>query len=1272
MRRIGIRPFLFGVAAWLLALAGQSAVQRGLYRDAALLFGAGVIVFVVVFWAKRFDPMRTPEIDLPRETGSLRQRIRDPWAMRVGFGLLVLALLLTLNALQLFHEFAPFAARAWWWHGASLLAALIAAPMLDAGLIGRSKGDLSQSEGISAPRSFVRHLTDHAGLLLILVGVSAFALLLRLYRFDDLPFGVWYDEAEHGLQALRIVADERFRPIFEGAITGPAHYLYLVALSFEWFGVSVQSIRLVSVLFGVLAVVAGYLVGAELFGRRVGLVLAALLAVSSWALTLSRFGMYATMSTPLFALLTAAFVLRSLRTERLLDFALAGLWLGLGLCFYTSFRLFAPVVFVFLGYHVVYMLATRRTLPSLRFWLGVGVLLFMAALVVAPLAVYAAKHPELFWARVENTFIFAGKSEAERWPALWENLRKHVLMFNVFGDPNGRHNLPGNPMLDPVTASLFVVGVAYTLRRVLQPRYLFLLVWLTAGLMGGALSLDFEAPQSLRANGTLPAAYVIAVIPLAVLARAWRLSGGVYYPNALRWPAVALVTAITLFNINTYFVRQANDFAVWNAFSTPETLTAHLLADLDPETDAYVTAFFRGHPTLRFVARDARPYAELNTLDQFPLDFVPGRGALLVLNADSRGLYDEAKRLYPNAQFEELAPPVNGPPVVFTAHLSPDDIASIRGVTAHYYSNEAWEGEPTTVRGEAQIVAEWPHESPLAAPFSVEWEGFLHARTAGQYEFFWEAPAAAEVLIGEQVVMAGNGALSGALPLARGVHPLRVRAVGAPGRVQLAWRTPDGLVEIIPPTAYYSAPRLGHGLLGRYFGNGEWTPPEVMSRIDARFDRYVHVIPLPRPYTVEWIGKVAAPVDGVYRFGLESIDESRLWIDDALVVEALQPNTYTEGEIELTQGLHDIRIRFADRTNHTHINVFWQLPDGQRQIIPVEALYPPQESYERITLPTLDALTAGQMASGAPAAPAPLADEPTLPGSARTVVSGLAAPRGVAVSDDGSMIYVAEGGAARVMIFDADGNRIGVIDGGGEVLREVTDIAVSADRVFVLDAGAGRVRAFTLDGAPLDFARTLDPAFADRSRGIGVAPDGRVLVADTPNNRVALLDATGDVAAQVIVWPGEDAQPVDAAIAVDGRLFVTEAQGHRLIRYTPEGQHERAWPLAIANSVDSPHLAVGVDGALYITEPESGRVLLRDAQGEPAGAWNLSALLGRPVRPVGIAVSGDGVVWVVDSGGGTLIALEGVSGLNDLGKTRISIVEHPSALLVSLRWLRAT
>lgn len=79
-----------------------------------------------------------------------------------------------------------------------------------------------------------------------------------------------------------------------------------------------------------------------------------------------------------------------------------------------------------------------------------------------------------------------------------ENIRKHFLMFNWHGDPNGRHNLPGAPMLDSITAALFVAGVAHSLRRILEPHYLLLLVWVLISLLGGILSLDFEAPQALR------------------------------------------------------------------------------------------------------------------------------------------------------------------------------------------------------------------------------------------------------------------------------------------------------------------------------------------------------------------------------------------------------------------------------------------------------------------------------------------------------------------------------------------------------------------------------------------------------------------------------------------------------------------------------------------------------------------------------------------------------------------------------------------------------
>ncbi|MCB0162291.1 MAG: glycosyltransferase family 39 protein, partial [Caldilineaceae bacterium] len=179
--------------------------------------------------------------------------------------------------------------------------------------------------------------------------LTLLALGLRLWRFDSLPFGTWYDEANQALQAMRIFNSPDYRPIFDGTTNGPAHYIYMVTVALRFMEPSAQAVRAVSVFLGLLCVPAGYLLGRELFDARSGLVLAALLAVSSWSITFSRLGMFATMSTPLFTLLTAGFLLLALRTQRYAAFAWTGVWLGLGLNFYTSFRLFVFVVGLFLA-----------------------------------------------------------------------------------------------------------------------------------------------------------------------------------------------------------------------------------------------------------------------------------------------------------------------------------------------------------------------------------------------------------------------------------------------------------------------------------------------------------------------------------------------------------------------------------------------------------------------------------------------------------------------------------------------------------------------------------------------------------------------------------------------------------------------------------------------------------------------------------------------------------------------------------------------------------
>ncbi len=485
-------------------------------------------------------------------------------------------------------------------------------------------------------------------------------------------------------------------------------------------------------------------------------------------------------------------------------------------------------------------------------------------------------------------------------------------------------------------------------------------------------------------------------------------------------------------------------------------------------------------------------------------------------------------------------------------------------------------------------------------------------------------------------MLSGTGALSGTLSLAEGNHALRVRAVGAPGRLAFYWRTPEVGPEIVPSSVLYVAPVTANGLLGRYFGNGDWQAPERFARIDNQFGVYYHVTPLPRPYTVEWTGKIAIPEAGRYGFGLESIDESMLWIDEQLIVQATEPNAYMESSLDLSEGLHDIRIRFADRTDHTHVNVYWLPPDGARQILPAEILFPPQGSYARVTVPSLanlrpTVLPPGVSPSG-PAAPAS-----ALPGQVVIAASGLEQPRGVAVGAEGQ-VYVAATGSGKVTIHDPDGAQIGVIPAGAELLGEAADVAAVAADLYVLDAGAARLVHFSPAGEAIG-AVTVDPAIVGRARGLAVDGDGALWVANTPGGRVVQLAPDGTVLLDLALPQEGEAQPTDVVVGLDGRIFVADPVARKLTRYSPDGQRERAWPLATANTMDSPHLAVDAQGRIYLTEPETGRVLQMDATGELLGMWDLPALLGRFVKPVGIAVGPDGRIWVTDVDGGNLLAI---------------------------------
>lgn len=1221
-----------------MAIAGQFAIRRG-----AGIAGGGALLLGAIGFAAAF---RLPS---GSHGESLRRAGWRRWDARLLLLLLAVAAALGFGALQMLDVPAPDA-RFWQLYGVSLVVTLggsLAACCIE------------QTRTRAWSRSMWRTLA-------ILAGILVAGAVLRLYRLSDLPFGLWYDEAANGLEALRVANEPQYQPVYTDGVNASGHYLYLIVAAFEAFGVSAHSIRLVSAAMGIATVIAAYLAARELYGAKAALLAAALFAVARWSITFSRLGMY-NISTPLFELLAVAFLLRAFRRNHPSDFALAGLSIGFGLCFYPAFHLFVAAVGLLLAALLVLQAwkAWRQTrtgqdagvadglsdrLSSIYAFcrsrlyaaLGPAVLVTCAVIVVAPVLTFALERPESYFARVQGTSLFSNKEAGERLPALGANLRKHLLMFNVRGDPNGRHNLPGEPMLDPVTGALFVAGVALALVRWRQPVYLFLPTWLLISLMGGVLSLDFEAPQSLRSIGAMPAALLLAVAPLDALMREWTSGGGRYYPNAVLAGLAVLMLVVSCLNVDTYFRRQAMDFASWNAHSTPETLTANILNSLGPETHAYVISLFDQHPTVRFLTRNQARYKRLSTTAALPLVMPADANLALILDAERRHLYEDAVALYPNAHREELTAPFGSPAVVYYVDVPAEQLAAIQGWEARYVDDSEVLGSQTVDRHDKTIEFNWPNDAPLPHPFNVEWRGVLTAETFGPYQFGLTAPAEAELFINENLVLSLDGdgprEAASALILPRGNHTMRVTARSGEGPVRLMWRTPDRETETLPAHVVYTSPVTNNGLLGRYFQNGEWSGSAALAKIDTRFEMYFHIPPLNRPYTVEWTGKIAIPVSGPYDFGLTSVDESVLFIDEVEVARSGGAGEYGQGQADLAEGLHDIRIRYADRTDHTRIAVTWTPPTGTgRQIIPKQVLFPPQGDYSSVTLPLLADLWPSEKPKG-PGIITPPAESTAVD----VIASDLDRPAGIAVTEDRDVI-VALPDAGMVAVIDAaDGARM-ELSRGGEPFDEPFDVAIDrSGNLYVLDAGAGRVSLFDSD---LVFVQDLaiDAMHASRARGIHVDGEGLIWLADTSGGVVAGFAADGALIRSLLVRrdlsAAGEAQPVDAARLSDGSIWTVDAGVYKLTAYSADGMRLRSWDIAEANTRDSPHLAIGASGGLYLTEPELGTVAQVAAGGERVITYSLTPADGSLVKPVGIAVDAADNVWVTDVDGGRVLRL---------------------------------
>jgi len=404
-------------------------------------------------------------------------------------------------------------------------------------------------------------------LLIIVFGLIAF---FRFYHLASAPAEMTSDHAEKLLDVYDILNGQTL--IFFPRNTGrePLQF-YLTAAVSQLFatGLTFLSLKIGTTFFSFVSLVYMYLLGKELGGRWVGLFAVLLTGVGYWPNLLARTGLRFSLY-PTFAAPTLYYLLRGLRRGTLNDFLLSGLFLGIGLLGYTSFRILPLVAVVAL---IVFLLHRPAVDLRKRALIGFALLALVSLVVFTPLLRYMIDHFSEFGFRMLSRI---GETERPYPGPVWQIFPVNVLrglgMFNFSGGDIWLVGLVRRPAFDLISAALLLLGIPLLIARYLRQRHwqdLFLLLALPLLMLSSTLSLAFpeENPAMNRASGAWVPAFLICALGLDALLHGIRQTlGGKAGLRVAQVAGLIIVLFVAVLNFRLFFGQYITEYDLysWN------------------------------------------------------------------------------------------------------------------------------------------------------------------------------------------------------------------------------------------------------------------------------------------------------------------------------------------------------------------------------------------------------------------------------------------------------------------------------------------------------------------------------------------------------------------------------------------------------------------------------------------------------------------------------------------------------------------------------------
>ena len=353
-------------------------------------------------------------------------------------------------------------------------------------------------------------------ILLSLGGVFILALLVRIISPNSIPIFLSGDEGSAGQAAAQFASGEANNIFKTSWYAFPAFYFAIPGLFINIFGQTVFALRLASAVAGALAVVCTFLILKTAYGNQAAWAGAIFLSFLHFHVHFSRITLNNIWDSFWFTLTIGA-IWYAWTHEKRNAYLLAGLSLGLSQYFYSSGRVLIAVLAIWLlisGLHDRARL--KRALPDLVFFC-------MVTLAVAlPLALFYIQNPNELTAPFNRVTILNEWLPAniqERGIPAWRILlEQFTLGFGAYVFVPLRHwYRPEIPILRPVPAAFFMIGLVFLFFSRQKKLNLLLILWLTAFAVIGALSES--TPASQRYPASAPAVAMLVAIGLSETAK---------------------------------------------------------------------------------------------------------------------------------------------------------------------------------------------------------------------------------------------------------------------------------------------------------------------------------------------------------------------------------------------------------------------------------------------------------------------------------------------------------------------------------------------------------------------------------------------------------------------------------------------------------------------------------------------------------------------------------------------------------------------------------